>query len=210
MQLHARSWHSASRYSTWSAARSARCFSHCHMRVSSSISASLAAEDLMSQSDRDTARELFAFLGLANSSSSSPQLPDGRGSFPSAAIFATSSSVLARLLNASRSCSTVLIFSRACSSSVRFLSSCSCRPTRLYLAWKASRSRLRLSSFSRSRVSWADLWAARAVFSSSCSLRMTDWDLKVSLRVRRISFSQRAWVWACVSFARPYCSCRRS
>lgn len=84
-------WHSASMNSSCSCVRSARCFSHCHRRVSSSISASLEAEETMSA----VVSETRDFLGDANSSSSPP--PGGSGMRPSAAILATSS-FLARVL----------------------------------------------------------------------------------------------------------------
>lgn len=133
-----------------------------------------------------------AFRGLANSSSWGAV---GRGIRPSAAILATSS-FLAMVRRASRSCSTSLICSCICASS-------SWTPTSWYRAEKASCSRFRLRSFSCSTSAVVALRALRVDLSSSCSLTTVDCDLKFSLRARRISFSHSVCVCACVSFARP-------
>lgn len=172
-----------------SCVRLALCLSHCHRRVSSSISASLAADETTSAE----ASGAFSFLGEANSSSLSSGC--GRGRRPSAAILATSS-FCASVLKASRSCSTTLMRCTACCS-------CSWRAASWCLAVKASCSLAWVLSFSRSRTSSTDRAEVFVVLSSSCSLTMEDCDLNVSLRARRISFSQRACVCANVSFARP-------
>lgn len=194
--------HSACKNSIISWARSALCFSQRTCMLSSSISCSLEADDKISMADSETrapsltlSRLRFLSFLLAEEPKSSASSSMGSGSRPSAAMRATSS-FLAAVLKASRSCSTTLILSRACSN-------CSCTPTILYRAVKASCSRAWLRSFSRARHSSLIFAAVRAVLSSSCSFTMDDWALKFSFLARRISFSQSAWVCACVSLTRP-------